>query len=368
MNPQYRIFVVEFMSGQIWGELPASDLSFTRPLSGAGSATVELPLSSPVPWQALQPWRVLIYIQRGQQVLWGGPLLGFSGDLEAETVTLSAVGLWAYYRRRQITATSTFVQQDQGTIARRLIEDFADGTGRIPWNTGPRCLSWDSSEVTGIRRDRTYYAHERKFVGQAVEDLTGVISGFSFRIDHGWLGSVLTSTIRFLPAAGEPTDVVLDHGSNCDVPAFTVDGTGMATEAAVTGAGDGEDQMAAWWYNLPLETDPSRRIPRLSAVESHQDVTAAATLTEYARQMIAAGSMPVTIPSVRLYAGGSPGPGDVQVGHQVRVRVRAAGRLLVDGLYVITEIAVKVSDSGEESVLALVPVGVFGDVGSAASP
>ncbi|MGW3229412.1 hypothetical protein [Kitasatospora sp. NPDC001095] len=364
---QYRILFAEFTSGEVWGELAAAELSYTRTLSAPGSATVKLSFER-FPWQALAPWRVLIYVQRGQQVLWSGPLLGFDVDLEAETVTLNAVGLWEYYRRRQITSTATYAQLDQGLIVRRLVEDYADGTGRLSWNSGPGTLSWDGSEVTGVPRDRTYYGYEHKWVGQVVEDLAGVRGGFAFRIDSGWLGGRLTNTMRFLPREGEPTDLVLDHGSTCDVPRVTVDGSGMVTEAAVTGAGEGEAQVTGWWYNLPAESDPSRRIPRLSSVESRQDVVDPGTLTEYARQTIAAGSVPITIPSVRLYPDGHPGPGDVQVGHQVRVRVPVRGRLLVDGRYLVTEITVRVGDDGEESTLSLAPVEVFANVGSAATP
>ncbi|MFF2543987.1 hypothetical protein ACFVUY_15630 [Kitasatospora sp. NPDC058063] len=363
----YRILFAEFVSGEVWGELPAAELSYTRILSAPGSAAVKLSFER-FPWQALAPWRVLIYVQRGQQVLWSGPLVGYDVDLEAETVTLSAVGLWEYYRRRQITSTATYSQLDQGLIARRLVEDYADGTGAISWNTGPAALSWDGSEVTGVPRDRTYHAYERKFVGPVVEDLGAVRGGFGFRIDSGWLGGRLTNTVRFLPRDGEPTDLVLDHGSTCDVPRVTVDGTAMTTEAAVTGSGDGESQMVSWWYNLPAETDPSRRIPRLSSVESRQDVVDPGTLTEYARQTIAAGSAPITIPSVRLYPGDHPGPGDVQVGHQVRVRVPISGRSLVDGRYLVTEITVRVGDDGEETTLTLTPTEVYANVGSAATP
>ncbi|MFJ8472161.1 hypothetical protein [Kitasatospora sp. NPDC094011] len=364
---QYRILIAEFVSGEVWGELPAAELSYTRTLSAPGSASAKVSFER-VPWQALQPWRVLIYVQRGQQVLWSGPLVGVDVDLEVETVTLNAVGLWAYYRRRQITSTATYGQVDQGLIVRRLVEDYADGTGKIAWNTGPGAMSWDGSEVTGVPRDRTYYGYEHKWVGQVVEDLGAVRGGFHFRVDAGWLGGRLTNTMHLLAREGEPTDLVLDHGSTCDVPRVTIDGTAMTTEAAVTGSGDAESQLVSWWYNLPAETDPSRRIPRLSAVESRQDVALVDTLTEYARQTIAAGSVPITIPAVRLYPGSHPGPGDVQVGQQVRMRVPVRGRLLVDGRYLITEITVRVGDDGEETTLTVTPTEVYANVGTAATP
>ncbi|MFI8263686.1 hypothetical protein [Streptomyces sp. NPDC085665] len=367
MAEQYRVIFAEFMSGDIWGELPVTDLSFSRVLNAPGSATFKISTSD-FDWSALQPWRVLVYIQRGQQILWGGPLVAYSFDLGAEEATLNCVSLWAYYRRRLITYDAVFTQRDQGAIVKTLVQDFGDGNGQYAWNTGPKALTWDTSATTGVLRDRTYRAYERKGLGQVVEDLSGVSGGFDFWIDHYWFGSRIVNAFRFGSPSGSPTDLLLEHAANCDIPTVSVDGTNMVTEAVVTGGGEAENQLTAWWYNLPFEGDPSRRIPRLSAAQSRQDVITTATLTGYAQQMISEGSTPVVIPAVRLYPGRYPGPGDVQPGQQIRVRPRIGGRLVLNGLYKITELSVRLTDGGEETALSLVPVEVFASVGSAASP
>ncbi|MFG2916264.1 hypothetical protein ACGF0D_25660 [Kitasatospora sp. NPDC048298] len=367
MAPDYRVIYAEFHSGEVWGELAVTELSYSLEANSAGPASVKVPLTL-FDWSALRPWRVLVYIQRGQQIVWGGPLVAFSLDLENEEAELHCLGLWEYYRRRQITYDAIFVQRDQGAIVQTLLQDFADGTGQYTWNSGPRALTFDSSAVTGILRDRTYRAYERKMVGKAVEDMAGVRDGFDFRIDHAWFGGRIVNTVRFSPPSGTPTDLTLEHGANCDIPSATVDGTNMVTEAVVTGGGEAESQLAAWWYNLPAERDPSRRIPRLSAVQSRQDVIRGDTLTAYAQQVIAEGSTPISIPAVRLYPGTDPGPGDVVPGVQVRARARVGGRLVLDGAYKVTTIGVRLADGGEETTLTLVPGEVFGNVGSAASP
>ncbi|MER5863782.1 hypothetical protein [Kitasatospora sp. NPDC002040] len=363
MTADYRVIFAEFLTGSIWGELPVSDLSYSLVANGSGPASVKVPLWA-FDWSALAPWRVLVYIQRGEQILWGGPLVAYSVDLENEEATLNCLGLWAYYRRRLITYDAVFAQRDQGAIVKSLVQDFGDGTGQYPWNTGPRALQWDGSAVTGVLRDRAYRRYERKALGQAVEDLAGVQGGFDFGITFGWSGSRVMNVFRFGPAAGVPTDLALEHGANCDIPNYSVDGTNMVTEAVTTGGGEADDQLAAWWYNLPAEL----RAPRLSAVQSRQDVTTVDVLTGYSQQMISEGSTPVTIPGVRLYPDAYPGPGDLAVGQLVRVRARFGGRLVLDGAYKITEIAVKLTDAGEECTLSLVPGEVFASVGSAASP
>ncbi|MCX4687222.1 siphovirus ReqiPepy6 Gp37-like family protein [Kitasatospora purpeofusca] len=361
MPADYRVIFVEFVSGDIWGELPFSDLSYSLEINAPGSASLKIPLWA-FDWQALQPWRVLVYIQRGEQILWGGPLLAFAVDLEAEDVTLSAIGLWGYYRRRVIGVSVSYVQMDQGAITKALVSTFGDGTA------GPQGLTWDSSAETGVIRDRTYARYEYKALGQAVEDLAGVRDGFDFGIYHTWSGSRVLNRFRFSAQAGIPTDVVLEHGANCDIPSFTVDGTARTTEAIVTGGGEGDDQLTAVWVDLPAETSPSRRIPRLTSVQSRQDVTTMATLTGYSQQAISEGSTPVVLPAVRLYPDAYPGPGDLQPGHLVRVRARVGGRLVLDGAYKVTAVSVRLTDGGEECTVTLVPEGVFASVGSASTP
>ncbi|WAL73115.1 hypothetical protein OU787_17345 [Kitasatospora sp. YST-16] len=368
---QYRILFVEFVSGDIWGELPAVEVGFSRVLNAPGEGSVKIPLTGPavrgLPWQALQPWRVLVYVQAGEQILWGGPLVTYAVDLSAETMTLNLQGLWAYYRRRYISEDRTFLARDQTLIARDLIKDFGDGTGNLVRSSGPKALTFDDNYLSGVARDRSYWRYEWKTVGQVVEDLAALTTGFDFRIDHFWQSGRIVNRLVFGPPTGDPTDFVLEHGANCTVPGITADGTSVTTEAVVTGAGDGADQLVSTWYDLLHETDGSRRIPRLTSVQSRVDVTVPDTLTGYAQQMISEGSVPVVIPAVQLYPDAFPGVGDLQVGQLATVRAKVGDWPGYSGRFKVTEITHKVSDNGaSETRLALAPAEVFASVGSAA--
>ncbi|MCX4687299.1 hypothetical protein OG401_23855 [Kitasatospora purpeofusca] len=368
MSSQYRVLFVEFISGAVWGELPVSDLSFSQTLNAPGAATVKVPLNGAplrgMDWQVLQPWRVLIYVQRGRQVLWGGPLVSYGVDLAAEEMTLSCQGLWAYYRRRTITSDAVFVQQDQASIATYLLAHYGDGTYGGA-EVGPKALAWDASYATGVKRDRSYFRHEWKSVGKAVEDLAAVRDGFDFRITHGWGNGRIVNTFSMLyPTTISDTGVVLDHGGNCDVVSFSADGTNMTTEAISIGAGQAESQLVTWWYNPNLE----KLIPRLSGSESRSDVSEVGTLAAYAQRAIGVGAQPVVIPSVRLHPDRFPGVSDIAVGDVVEVRALVAQWPGMRGKYKVTEIQTSVADGGETTTLSLVPTEVFASVGSFAKP
>ncbi|MFD7591725.1 hypothetical protein ACFV6D_01660 [Kitasatospora sp. NPDC059812] len=367
---QYRILFAEFTSGDVWGELPALELNFSRVLNAPGEGSVKIPLTGPavrgLPWQALKPWRVLVYVQAGEQILWGGPLVTYAVDLSAETMTLNLQGLWTYYRHRFISEDRTFLARDQALIARDLIKDFGDGTGDLVRSSGPKALTFDETYLSGIVRDRSYWRYEWKAVGQAVEELSQVRGGFDFRIDHFWQSGRIANRFVFGLSTGDSTDFVLEHGANCAVPGVSSDGTAMTTEAIVTGAGDGADQLVSSWYDLLHETDASRRIPRLTSVQSRVDVTAPDTLTGYAQQMISEGSVPIVIPAVQLRPQTFPAVGDLQVGQLVTVRVRAGEWPGHDGRFKVTEIRHKVANTGTETELALTPGEVFASVGSPA--
>ncbi|WP_043477145.1 hypothetical protein [Kitasatospora sp. MBT66] len=376
-NNGYRVILSEFKGGRLLAELPVSGLSFRSILNAPGSASFTVPLAAEplagLDWSLISPWRIIAHVQRGSRVLWGGPLLTWSVDLAAEEMTLDCVGLWEYYRRNMINlgySTGT-TPREQTTIARELIQTFADNPspaapGQLGYwgSNGPGALTFDP-DLASVRRERTYPWYEWKSVGEAVEQLGAVIKGFDFRIDHDWDvdARVIRNRFRFLyPAGGVDTGIVLEHGTNCTVTSVTSDGDKMCTETGVNGAGEGWSQLKSWWYNGPLETTEGRRIPRLSAVETNNSVVRVDTLTAQAERMTAVGAFPLVVPEVTLHPGGEYSAAELRVGHKIRVRARTANWPGIAAEYVIQEINTKVTSSGEETTLALVPVTIFARV------
>ncbi|MFJ9574323.1 hypothetical protein [Streptomyces bacillaris] len=408
----YRVLFVEFKTGTLWGELPASSLDFSRVLNAPGKATVTVPLANdPLrghDWSVISPWRLLIYVQRGQRIVFGGPLITWSVDLEREEMVLNCEGLWSYYRRRLINDLSgrwnpqswtregaAYVGWDQADIVYDLLRTQADrsydtgGTDKVERGTGPDALvfDWQGEQEpdpdgkvvkplpgkgvmppTGVARTRNYPWYEYKAVGEAVEQLAAVQRGFNFRIDHYWNGDRLVNHFRLMyPTSGEVTGLELEHGSNCEVTEVRGDGTNLVTQARATGAGEGLNTLIAHRADAEAEQPITSRTPRLETVESHVDVTEVATLNGYVERMLREGSKQVVIPSVRLRPDAFPGPDNVQVGQVIGLRVgtpwwpgNQGGEIRGErGAYLIAEIDTKVDGGGEETSLTLVPADLF---------
>ncbi|MGV9263161.1 hypothetical protein ACWDRR_00690 [Kitasatospora sp. NPDC003701] len=382
---EYRVLLSEFKTGELIAEIPAESVSFHSILSRPGSAKVKVPLSARplegLDWSLVAPWRALVHIQRGERILWGGPLLTWDVDMDSETMTLDLVGLWEYYRRNIINRGFPGGGQGrddggyqaygvpQTVIARELIQYYADaprprdGSGGDYWaSNGPGALSFTAPPMDwdDKRRDRSYMWYEWKSVGEAVEQLAAVIDGFDFRIDHDRMADGrVRNLFTFLPQGGTDTTFVLEHGANCNVSRITSDGAAMCTESAVNGSGEGWGQVKSWWNNGELETADGRRIPRLATVETHNSVSRPETLAAQAWRIQAVGAFPLVVPDVQLRPGGEVSVAELRVGHKVRVRARLENWPGVDAEYVVTELDTTVDGSGESTKLALVPVSAF---------
>jgi hypothetical protein len=404
----YRVIFAEFKSGEVWGELPVSSVDFSRALNAPGKATLTVPLANdPMKgqsWDVIQPWRILVYIQRGTRLVFGGPLVTWSVDMEREEMTLNCEGLWSYYRRRCVNMRSgrydpaytpteaRYVDWDQADIVYSLLRTQADrpddtGGEAVEIGRGPDALVFDWAgqvedekpvpgrgvmQPTGVTRTRSYYWYEYKNVGEAVEQMAAVIQGFNFRIDHYWNGSEIVNHFKVLyPASGEVSGLELEHGVNCDVTAVTGDGTNMLTQGRTTGAGEGSQTLIAYSQDSETENALWTRVPRMEAVESHMDVTRVATLQAHADRMVREGSKQVVVPQVRLHPDAFPAVEDVNVGQVVGVRVglpwwpgNKLGTIRGDRTaYLVTEIDTKVDGNGEETTLTLVPADLFEEVG-----
>jgi hypothetical protein len=343
----YRYILTNVLTGSVLAEVPFESASFSHVLNAPGAFAGTLGLKQPAKLESvlkslLSPstsslGKLALYVERDGVIVWGGMLWTGEPDLDAGTFSLNGEGFLSYFRRRVLRAQKVYVQQDQTTgIAKNLIDYAQSVTG------GSIGIDTSGVATSGVLRDRTYEAFERKFIGEAIEQLAAVENGFDFRFDSSWSGgTILNRFLTSYPNTGRQTNFVLEVGAQLARLSIKVDATSIATNVDEIGAGEGDLGLIATVSNPGL----IGVYPLLDDVESHVDVNVLATLTAYANRRLSVGRMPVVIPSVDYDPSLEPVLGSYVVGDIMRVR-GGYGLASIDGMFRVMEINVSVDDTG----------------------
>jgi hypothetical protein len=213
------------------------------------------------------------------------------------------------------------------------------------------------TEISGVDRDRTYPGWERRWVGEAIEQLAAVEGGFDFAIDVAYnTAGDITKTFRpDYPRRGRSTSIVLELGTNLRGLTEEIDATVQANQIDVIGAGDGPAML----IETVADSTHLDLYPLLEDVLTYKDVNQTATLIGHGNVALAARATPLeTVPTV-TQSGPEIGLGSYITGDEVTVR-GSDGYIDVEERSRIIEISVDVDDQGGESVgLNLQPASDF---------
>ena len=344
----YRVIYADTATGAVLGELPATNLSYSESLNGAGSLSVDIPLdTSTTPTLALAvgrseitaadfspDGRTSILVERSGALVWGGIMWGYQADLASQRATVSAAGFLSYFDRRLITADATYAATEQTAIAWGLINAA---------QTASSIGVTDGSTATGTTRDRTYEGVYATSVGQALRNLTQLNGGFDMRIRCSWsAGALVRSFETSYPQTGRATSHVLDTESNIAALMVTANGSKVNTLAYADGKSGTARQSTA---NATLEL----AIPRLEAIEGHSSVSETATLLAHSARLSQRGSVPVRTLRATVVNGAQPHVGSFETGDVIEVR-GGQGWLDLAGDYRVTAYSVSVDSTGTEAL------------------
>lgn len=366
----WRVLHAELVGGAILGELPVTAAQFGVALNAAGRFQATLPLEADparlrlpvyaggstdidadvnlVTMANLTPGTTAVWFERDGVLLHGGIVWAVSADVDGNTLTVAGEGPHSYLRRRAIRSTLTYTGVDQLDIVRGLIDHAQSVTN------GTIGITYDTTD-SGVTRDRTYQAWERKNVGEAIEQLAAVDGGFDWRYDHNWVGGVPTWSAGFTyPATGRTTEHVFEVGTNCTITNYEEDGSAIANLVDVFGAGTAAETLTATVQNTALQGP----YPILEATETHSDVLVLATLELHGRRRLSRGAGPTRRVQLNTFADTDPVLGSYICGDRVRVRADH-GWLQLDETMRITEIGVTVTGGAETVSLALAGAEVF---------
>jgi len=359
-------------TGTILGELPSIAMSYGEALNGAGrwSATIPLDANPPrlvlptvgggastdidtssldlVSPETLAVARTQVWFERDGVLLNAGILWTAKADIGGGTLELAGEGMHSYFRKRLIRSDRTYSSEDQLDIARDLVDQ-----AQAALNTDVGVVTDTGS--SGVLRDRSWLGRERKWVGEALEQLAAVEGGFDWRYAADWVGGVPTVTLRLsYPATGRRTAHVFEVGTNCSLLSYDEDGTTVANLVDAFGAGEGDDGLIATAANAALQ-GPYRI---LEDVVTFSDVRDDGTLTTHAQRRLTRGAGPIRHVELETFADTEPALGAYVVGDQVTVRCDY-GWVQLDDWFRVVEMTVSVSGGEERIKLALAGLEVF---------
>lgn len=283
----YRFLAYDLRTNAALQELPLVDVEFGQELNGAGDLRATLPVDAAtvaIMAAATIPERTVVYVER-DGVLLGGYIIWQRTRRPGESIQLSGKGIESLLRRNRLVTDLTYTATDQFTIARALVSAMqaqAGGDVGITVGTG----------TCGVTRDRTFWAYERKNIGDAIDQLAAVENGFDWAIDVSWDTSSPPVPAKNLtlsyPRRGRvagSTGVVFEAGKNLLGYTYTEDGTRSARSVDALGAGDGADMR----ISTATRTDVlDAGFPLTAETLSFKDITVQSTLDAHATAAVAA--------------------------------------------------------------------------------
>lgn len=338
----YRILVADLKTNVIREEIPFTDFSYSRVLCRAGAFTGRLPYTHPkATLLNINPKQIALYVERDGVIVYGG-IIWTARVSGSNLLEVGSEGFWSYFNRRLIRHTIDLSSTDQLDIARRILNDAQSAT----LSPGGSINLLIDSDLSGVLRQRTYNAFERKTVSTAVEELSALDNGFDFRVDCQWESNAITKRLRWgYPRLGVRGGLVFELGGNAQAVAWLLDGSKDANLVDAVGAGEGANML------ISTASDPSQltAFPLLETTVSFKDVTMPDTLADHAIAALAARSGSLGLSNVVIRTTTDAPVGSWTVGDDVRIRADD-GFLQIDSLYRIVSDQVKVDAQGNEDV------------------
>jgi hypothetical protein len=321
------------------GFLPLRTVSYGWKRNNIGSLQGSLPIQqgqTPV-----RPGQHAVIVEKYGNPMWMGPVWSSPFDTGTAYVNLNGSEWPSMLRRRRVrTDLNPLTQWDQFDIARMLIAQSMQWWGEMGggwddvYNWGLHIdlsdgVGYGARALSGVLRDRTYLAIDRKEVYEAIQQLSEVINGFDYQFipayaeqgQYLWLprGAPVNRLRMFYPREGyrefiEPLEYKAGWpGSNLQSYSWNENASEMANATMAANdetVADAYDSSAWDWY-LPLEA--------LAQRGGDGGVTREETLQQHADGLLAEKRRPVitcTCETVPNY----PGLGPHMIGANVRFR------------------------------------------------
>lgn len=292
--PEYTYRFADLLSDADVAELELEDVRFDRRIIQPGAFTASITVTN---WdiatqvKKIVPAKTVVHVYRdadiwGTYIIWSMRMS--SSSRSGVKVEFSGASLESWLDRRLVDLDLVFTNEDQFDIARALLDQAQ--TGWTPYEPSANLGITYNNDMSGVLRDRTYYATDAASAGQRLKELANVDNGFEYMINTFYDPETQTRARRLLLSD------VLGEGNSTLV--YTYPGSILSYDITF----DASDAATAWWArgdtidddvtgsSYPLMTGGpvlatdwlDNAFPHLDKVVDYSTVTLLTTLEEYA--------------------------------------------------------------------------------------
>ena len=245
----------------------------TRVLNGVGGLMTDLNIFDKKATQSnLQRFRNQIAVRRDGVIIWWGPLVKVSGNMDniSGNITLEGSEYLYHLQKRKTDKLVQYVNEDQEDIAWDLINDVQNRTnGTLLINRG--------SYGTSVSISKDYEYAE---ISDSIQKLANVVDGFDFSLDPVLDANNLIESVDFncyYPMLGSVRNDLqkLEIGVN-------VKKIGFVTNSELVNSGIAEGQGTGTTPISTLDYEASQRgYTRREVYQSYKDESLASVLSLY---------------------------------------------------------------------------------------
>lgn len=237
----FRAVVSDASAGENLAELPLSDLTFNRVLSGVGSLSGSVSVDHPAATEDNLIGDREITVFREDVPVWNGPITGLDASRSGGTVDISAREASWYLGKRTIEVDKTYTGEDVFDIVRDLVDYMQTKTDATYGDILADLPRFNvTSGLAGATVDASFAGSARHTVQEAFDFLSvDPETGFDWRMDYK-TGSTRQSVVRTLtlgyPSLGVDRTEALDEHVLLDF-SRNLDWERAATRVHVLGSG-----------------------------------------------------------------------------------------------------------------------------------
>jgi hypothetical protein len=187
MMAQYTYRFADLLSDSDIAEIELSGVKFDRRIiqPGAFSANIIVTnqdIANQV--KKIVPSKTIVHVYRDADI-WGTYIIWSvrvqSSSRAGVNVSISGASLESWFDRRIVDTDLTYSQVDQFDIARDLL-----ATAQAGWNphaSNAQLSIFANTDLSGVKKDRSYYLSDAASVGQRLQELANTDDGFEYMIN-----------------------------------------------------------------------------------------------------------------------------------------------------------------------------------------